>query len=147
MHQSLGWRLLHHSMHKWRIRFSFHLLPLKILAFCFETICGYCITERRTLQILILIFSSISLFVMLLCTRSWNSNPHPFLTLSYWASVFWRVLIYILAFSLRGTSSTIHIWTTSYASLNTNKNDNCVSSTSWYLFFPADLWNKTKALY
>lgn len=48
----------------------------KFSAFFFETICGRCVTGRTSLQILILIFSSVSSF-MPLCTRSWNSNPHP----------------------------------------------------------------------
>lgn len=104
-------------------------------AFCFETTCGCCVTERRSLQILMLIFSSVSSLTMLPSTRSWNSNCHPYLTLSYWASVFWRVLVSILAFRLGGTSSTILAWTTSYMSLNTNKNENGVCSTSGHWFF------------
>lgn len=108
--------------------------------FCFETICGCCVTEKRSLQIFILIFSSVSSLVMLSSTRSWKSNCHLYLPLSYWASVFWRVFISIFAFRLRGTSSMILIWTTSYTSLNINKNENCVCSTSGHCFFPADLW-------
>lgn len=47
--------------------------------FRFETICGCCATERRTLQIVILIFSSISSFMRLLCTRAGIANLTPLL--------------------------------------------------------------------
>lgn len=66
-------------------------------AFCFETACGRCVTERRTLQIFFLNFSSVSSFVMLLCTRSWNSSPYPYLTWSYWVSSEERLCPYLLS--------------------------------------------------
>lgn len=95
---------------------NFHLLPFKIPSFLFLKQSLDVVSQRRILQILIQIFPSVSSVMMLLHTRSWNSNPHPYLTLRYWANVFWRVLISILILRLYGTSSTIFIWTTCYVS-------------------------------
>lgn len=124
-----------------------HLLPLKIPSFLFwNNLWLLCHREKNSADSHPNLFQRKLIYEATL-HQGWNNNPHPSLTLSYWASVIRRVQISILAFRVCGTSSTIRIRTTSYASLNTNKKDNCVSSTSRHLFFPADVWNKTKALY